>query len=557
MTLSQFVVSRAPRKNEQFRFFRLPPLGGEGWGGGCASLVALRSAIRVGALTIVIQCGNAYSQQILAPADFTPYAAAFSEADRDPVENLIPNDRAGQWIADNVPLFDCPDEQFKRTYFFRWWTYRKHIRETPHGIVLTEFLTPVRHAGPHNTISCAFGHHLAEGRWMRDQRPLDDYIRFWFRSGRNGGPAEHFHKYSSWAAAAIYDRYLVTLDKDFVVGLLDDLVADYEFWESRRMRPDGLFWQFDVSDGMEESISGSRKAKNIRPTINSYMAANARAISQIAELADRSDLAKRFRERYDSLRSQMIESLWDGEAKFFKVRFENGQLSDAREAIGFIPWMFDLAGLEHAEAWRQLTDPAGFMAPRGLTTAERRHPGFRTHGVGTCEWDGAAWPFATSQTLAGLANVLRGPAQPYVTRRNYFDALRTYAMSHQKDGIPYIGEYHDETTGEWLITGPKEVRSRHYNHSTFCDLVISGLVGIVPSDDDRLEVDPLVPADVWDWFCLDRVRYHGHDLTIVWDRTGDRYKKGAGFTLWADGKVIAQAADLGRLTGMLTMKNGN
>ena len=90
-------------------------------------------------------------------------------------------------MAANVPLFDCPDASSKKIYYFRWWTYRKHIRQTPHGFVLTEFLTPVSHAGPHNTISCAFGHHLAEGRWLRDQRPLDEYTRFWFRSGPNGG----------------------------------------------------------------------------------------------------------------------------------------------------------------------------------------------------------------------------------------------------------------------------------------------------------------------------------------------------------------------------------
>jgi hypothetical protein len=197
------------------------------------------------------------------------------------------------------------------------------------------------------------------------------------------------------------------------------------------------------------------------------------------------------------------------------------------------------------------------MAPRGLTTAERRHPAFRTHGIGTCEWDGAVWPFATSQILTALANVLRGPPQQYVTRRDYFDALLAYARSHQKDGKPYIGEYHDETTGEWLITGPKEVRSRYYNHSTFCDLVISGLVGIVPRADDELEVDPLVPADAWDWFCLDCARYHGRDLTIVWDRTGDHYKKGAGFTVWADGRVIAHASTLGRLNATLPTISSN
>ena len=64
--------------------------------------------------------------------------------------------------------------------------------------------------------------------------------------------------------------------------------------------------------------------------------------------------------------------------------------------------MFDLAEPQQAVAWREIKDPAGFFAPRGLTTAERRHPDFRSHGTGTCEWDGAVWPFATSQTLNGL-----------------------------------------------------------------------------------------------------------------------------------------------------------
>jgi hypothetical protein len=150
--------------------------------------------------------------------------------------------------------------------------------------------------------------------------------------------------------------------------------------------------------------------------------------------------------------------------------------------------------------------------------------------------------------------VLRGPPQSYVTRRDYFEALRTYARAHQKDGKPYIGEYYDETTGDWLIAGPKEVRSRYYNHSTFCDLVIWGLVGIVPRNDDEVEVDPLVPDDAWDWFCLDGVRYHGHELTIVWDRTGGRYKRGAGLTIFVDGQRIAQRGTLGPLRAKLPKK---
>ena len=58
-------------------------------------------------------------------------------------------------------------------------------------------------------------------------------------------------------------------------------------------------------------------------------------------------------------------------------------------------------------AWKQLTDPEGFSAPFGPTTAERRHPGFRLdRGGHECQWNGPSWPFATSVTLTALARLL-------------------------------------------------------------------------------------------------------------------------------------------------------
>ena len=391
------------------------------------SVRRLMVVLPIVAFALSISCSAAAQPSALNPSDYAHYIARFNSLDTTHSDLFIPNDNAWGWMVANVPLFNCPDEQLEETYYFRWWTFRKHIRQTPQGLVVTEFLAPVRHAGKYNTISCAFGHHLAEGSWLRDRRPLDEYTKFWFHSGPDSQPAPHFHKFSSWAAAAIRSRSLVTGDRAFVVGLLDDLVVDYARWEAERLGPDGLFWQFDVADGMEESISGSRTQKNSRPTINSYMAANAYAIADIARLANRSDIAAQYEAKANAMRAKLVKQLWDPDSQFFKVRFEDGTYSDAREAIGFIPWMFGLAEPKQAVAWRQITDPSGFFAPRGLTTAERRHPDFRTHGTGTCEWDGAVWPFATSQTLNGLINVLRGSEQSFVTSRDFFDAMRTYA----------------------------------------------------------------------------------------------------------------------------------
>lgn len=492
---------------------------------------------------------------VLKPAAFSHHIEHFNTMAPETIVTQIPNSNSWAWLQKNIPLFECPDRDVEEIYYFRWWSFRKHIKQTPKGYVITEFLPPVSHAGEFNTISCATSLHLAEGRWLRDDRYLNDYTKFWLH-GDNGKPAKKFHNFSSWFAAAAWNRYLVNSDKKFLVKLLPDLVADYRVWETERQLTNGLFWQYDVRDGMEESISGSRTAKNLRPTINSYMFANAQAIANIARLANKLKIADEFTAEANKLKRAILDNLWDDQAKFFKVRLENGNLSDAREEIGFIPWIFGLpdAGNGFEAAWTQLTDPQGFSAPFGLTTAERRHPEFRNRGVGTCEWDGAVWPFATSQTLYALANHFRATATPALnsqpsTLNPFFNAFRTYTRSQYANGLPYIGEYQDEVTGDWI--NGKNDRSRYYNHSTYADLLITGVIGLCPRADDIVEISPLLPTDTWDWFCLDGVQYHGRMLTVIWDKGGSRYGRGTGLRVLADGKEIAHSTTLERVTGKL------
>ena len=497
----------------------------------------------IGIAFLLIMTGGTYGDPLLDPAKFEHHVKKFNTMENEPVKNIYPNAKAWEWMLKNIPFFECSQDTLEEIYYYRWWTYRKHIIKEGDYYTMTEFISW------QNANSSAYCHQVAEGRWMRDKTFLDQYTRYWFRNP-DKARRDRFHKYSQWSTDAIYRRYLVNKDTAFIVDLFDDLVSDYKKWESEKKLPSGLFWQYDVRDAMEESISGSETEKNVRPTINSYMAANALALSKIAKIAGKSSVADQYQAIYTSIREKMIKAMWDSDAKFFKVQFENGKLSDAREAIGYIPWKFDLAKEEHADAWLQILDPKGFMAPKGLTTAERRHPKFRSHGVGNCEWDGAVWPFATSQTLDGLANIVRSKGNKPVNNVDYFNALLTYARSHQKNGVPYIGEYMDEVTGKWL-KGDSE-RSRWYNHSTFCDLIINGLVGIIPRADNTIEVHPLAPENSLSWFALDQVPYHGYLLTILWDSDGSRYGRGSGLKVYADNRLVAQSSTLTRVTGDLS-----
>ncbi len=266
-------------------------------------------------------------------------------------------------------------------------------------------------------------------------------------------------------------------------------------------------------------------------------------------LAHDDQLAAEFGQKAAELKRLVQATLWNADANFFEVRRDNGQFSGAREEIGFIPWYFELPDAGCETAWAQFTEADGFHAPFGITTAERRHPLFRSHGCCHCEWDGAVWPFATSQTLGALANVLRDYHQTSVTSKDYFASFQTYVHSQHADGKPYIGEYLDETTGQWF--NGRDGRSRYYNHSTFADLIVTGVAGLRPRVDDTLEVWPLLPPGVWDWFCLDGVKYHGRMLTIFWDATGQHYGRGVGFTALADGKAMAHSEKLERISGKL------
>ncbi|WP_256012344.1 MGH1-like glycoside hydrolase domain-containing protein [Desertivirga xinjiangensis] len=488
-----------------------------------------------------------------ATADLKRYVEEFNADDREEaVINMVPNAQSLEWLSQNIPLFDCPDSAIERIYYFRWWAYRKHIKHTPEGHVVTEFITPANHAGKYNAISSGLGHQINEGRWLRNPQYIKDYINFWFYIDPKH-KVQRFHAFSSWIHDAVLDHYKVVYDKAFLTKLVPELDADYGKWEQEKQAPNKMFWQFDVRDAMEESISGSRKEKHIRPTINSYMYGNAKAMVEIAELFKIDSLKSKYQPKADFLKKAVHEKLWDDTASFFKVLYEKGGLCDAREAIGFIPWYFNLPEdkAKYAKQWDQILDTNGFNAPWGLTTAERRHPLFRTHGSGHgCEWDGAVWPYATTQTLKGLSNLLTNyKHKGNMTKQVFYDEFHKYAMSHKMNGKTYIGEYQDEKNGEWLKGD--HPRSKFYNHSSFADLIINDLVGLKPRADNTLEINPILPEGQWDWFYLDKVPYHGKLLTIVWDKTGTKYGKGKGFRVFADGKEIAKANKLKKLKGKI------
>ena len=96
---------------------------------------------------------------------------------------------------------------------------------------------------------------------------------------------------------------------------------------------------------------------------------------------------------------------------------------------------------------------------------------------------------------------------------------------------------------------PKRNMGNDYMHSTFCDLVLSGLIGIRPEVNGTVHVRPLVPPSSWRHLAVDHVLVHGKVLSVVWDQTGEHYRSrmSKGLSVLVDGTVVAQRDTLGDL----------
>ncbi len=475
------------------------------------------------------------------------YISRFNKLDDQLYPQLISNQDAESFLAEQIPLLDVPDKQLEEIYYFRWWTFRKHIKDTDKGHIITEFLPSVPWSGPYNSINCPACFHIREGRWLKDtQGWLKEYIQFWLDGAGDA------YRYSTWLVHAVLEYCTIKNDFDFAVENLDKLILFFETREKTNKNASGIYWSQDNLDGMEFSVSGS----GLRPTISSYACADALAISKIADRAKREDVKERFAKKADEIKKGIDNLLWDenfyktiplknNQELFFDRRPAVNAEKDAKELIGFVPWYFNIPDDGKETAFAELLNKEGFASPFGLTTVEQRNARFMEEHNHECLWNGPVWPFATSQVLVAVANLLHNYNQSVITKSDYYQMLLQYANSQhltKEDGslIPWIDENLHPFSGIWLARdilkkggwAPERggyERGKDYNHSLFCDLILSGLLGIDVQHDSFI-VSPLIP-DSWDYFTVENLWLNSNRYRIVYDKDGSHYARKPGISI--------------------------
>lgn len=475
------------------------------------------------------------------------------------------------WYEANIPFFDCSDPQIKQIYYYRWQLYKAHLKDLgERGFIVTEFLDNVSWSlKPFESLNDATGFHISEGRWLKDRRYVNDYIDFMY----NGGNDRHF---SEAIADASYDSFLVNGDRAFATKNLAEMKRIYQKWDDHLDASKGLYFIEPLLDATEYTISsidatngkdGFTGGDAFRPSINSFMYANAIAISKLSAMVGDTKAASEYAGKAATLRDLVQKNLWNEEFGHFVDRYKvNNQYVKywefirGRELAGYTPWYFDLPDQnpKYVTSWKHMLAPDELGGPHGIRTVEpsyqyymRQYRYVNEDGVNKreCQWNGPSWPFQTTLALGGLANLLNDyPKQSVVTSSDYVRLLKQYTQQHYRNGQPDLQEDYNPDTGE-AIVGLN--RSHHYNHSGYNDLIISGLVGLRPRADNVLEVNPLVAADgpnAITYFCLENVPYHGQLVTVLYDRDGRRYNKGRGLSVYLNGKQVVKPSPLGKKT---------
>jgi hypothetical protein len=459
-----------------------------------------------------------------------------------------------QWYLDNIPFFECSDKEIEQVYYYRWKLYKAHIRDVGDNMyVITEFINHVPwDRDPYCTINAASMHHIYEGRWLRDDRYMDGYINYLYQDGGNN------RHYSESIADAAYARYLVNADSRFMVKQLDSMQQMYREWSDHFDSTKNLYYIPAMPDATEYTIAsidasggkdGFDDGEAYRPTINSYMYGNAMAIARVAAMKGDAETSKEYLQKAASLKTNVEHNLWNDSLQHFTDRFKvDNQFVHywdfirGRELAGLIPWYFNLPADDQTynAAWKHITDTTQLLGKFGLRTNEPSYQYYFKQfvyfgGQRGSQWNGPSWPYQTSQAITAMANFLNNYHQKIITASDYLKILRLYTQQHYLPGGKInLVENYDPNLGGPIVY---YYWSNHYNHSSYNNLIITGLCGLRPSESDTLVINPLIDSSIR-YFCLGDVLYHGHKLTVAYDRDGTRYKMGKGLTLLVDGKKI-------------------
>ena len=476
--------------------------------------------------------------------------------------------------AENLPYIDVPKKAVQKAIDYRWWLERFNSLDA--NIPGYDYQYPVTIEGVlgyNNAIILTQPMHLQDTKWLRS--PYLAYGQL--LSAGNSSQSSAFldnpgnrnnwnNHYGQYLAEAGYEAFNVIgggaeVAENFAYYFGHDATGQLEHYGNHIEGRDLIAYRNNYMTGNDaDTISmhapgtGTWKAHGE----NAYVWAAADAAAKLYEQLGNTEQAKYYRDLADKIKADVLELMWCEECQKFEtyaVR-PTGTQHNANQpnlvkytesnnynyfAVGLVP--DDAASVtKYKEALKAFSNGKEFpIFP--FYTANQVH----------------------NQEISGSNNFSN--INFTVQLRLYESALRTYDKEQT-----YITDDMLAMMAEWMAWNvyPDAGDVRYPNNNEFHNidgrtyenyyrswiyhnilgnytyLFIEDMAGIQPRSDEKIELSPIDFS--YDHFMVNNVRYHGHDLTVVWDKPDDGktwYNEcPEGYSLYIDGTLAFTLKDL-------------
>ena len=476
--------------------------------------------------------------------------------------------------AENLPYIDVPKKAVQKAIDYRWWLERFNSLDA--NIPGYDYQYPVTIEGVlgyNNAIILTQPMHLQDTKWLRS--PYLAYGQL--LSAGNSSQSSAFldnpgnrnnwnNHYGQYLAEAGYEAFNVIgggaeLAENLAYYFGHDATGQLEHYGNHIEGRDLIAYRNNYMTGNDaDTISmhapgtGTWKAHGE----NAYVWAAADAAAKLYEQLGNTEQAKYYRDLADKIKADVLELMWCEECQKFEtyaVR-PTGTQHNANQpnlvkytesnnynyfAVGLVP--DDAASVtKYKEALKAFSNGKEFpIFP--FYTANQVH----------------------NQEVSGSNNFSN--INFTVQLRLYESALRTYDKEQT-----YITDDMLAMMAEWMAWNvyPDAGDVRYPNNNEFHNidgrtyenyyrswiyhnilgnytyLFIEDMAGIQPRADEKIELSPIDFS--YDHFMVNNVRYHGHDLTVVWDKPDDGktwYNEcPEGYSLYIDGTLAFTLKDL-------------
>jgi len=479
-----------------------------------------------------------------------------------------------QWWVDNVPYIDLPDQNVKKMSYYRMFLNRYNYFDG--NIPGNDYQFPVSIEGVmgyNNAIQLTQCMHMQDLKYFRN--PVYAYGN-WISSGEtskygpftdNPGDAAHwgvgapYGTYEQYIAFEAFESYKVHGGEP---ALLNNLARYAEGDVTGQL---GKFDQnnnylISYSEGANtgndaDAVALAYYQREQERTETSFWWAGAKAAAEAYTLLGNTTKANQMNSVANNIRNAILTYLWDNSAassggKVFKQRdVPSWSLVPWKDQQNWAPFIAgpDLVPntADYREALRFYADKAQ-MPIMPFYTANQADK-----AAAVAAGKGGSNNFSNiNATLQGqiFLSALRYYPSSYITPDMYRKLIEWLTWTQYINGDNRLPD-NNEFWADYNPSAGTLYRSwiHHNILGAYNFLLIEGIMGVVPRADNIVE---LWPIDVgYEYFTLNNLRYHGRDLTLVWDRPGgsDYYANAPeGYSLYLNGQRMFTVSDLTHLT---------